>query len=103
MGFGTLGFSGFVAGGGGGGTPGATGKSPVFMDSNDFVNATEWDGANEQGRVITSLNTLQVFANYIPRFLREGTEWERTATGINILIADFDATDLYYDFYIYVS
>lgn len=103
MGVGTLGFTGFVTAGGNGGGGGGTGPTPIKVTSADFAGATEWDGANDAGRVITPADTLQVFANFASRYLDQGTEWERTALGVNILLEGFDAEVFDYTFYISVS
>lgn len=78
-------------------------KSPIRITSDDFANATEWDGVNSDGIEIQPSYTLQVFANFIARYLEEGVEWERTLTGINILLPGFDAQTMDYEFYIDIS
>lgn len=100
---GNYGFSGFVPGAGSSGGGGGGGKTPIRITSSDFVDATNWEGANSAGRIITPANTLQVFANFIPRYLQQDMEWERTEAGINILITGFDAQETYYEFYIDIS
>lgn len=103
---GNYGFSGFLTGTGtgGGGTEGA---NPIRITSADFVDATSWEGANSAGRIITPENNLQVFANYIPRFLYPvpdpAVEWVRTELGFNIVITGFDAQANEYEFYIFIS
>lgn len=98
----------YIISGGGGGVvvppSGVTIVSPIKITGNDFVSATEWQGANSDGITIRSYYTLQVFYNDVQRFLNEGDEWERTSTGINILISGFDAIT-YPDviLYIYIS
>jgi hypothetical protein len=78
--------------------------SPIRITGANFTSATAWDGANSNGITIQSTYTLQVFWNDIPRFL-EPSEWTRTATGITVNIAGFDATTTNIDsvFYIYIS
>jgi hypothetical protein len=44
-----------------------------------------------------------VFSNFIARYLTEGTEWVRTANGINVIMPGFDATTNSYEFYIDIS
>ena len=78
--------------------------SPVPITGSDFANATDWNGAGV-GFSIAPTYTLQVFWNDVNRFLTEGTEWQRTSTGIKILMAGFDATttNIGSTFYIYIS
>ena len=76
--------------------------------SADFVDATNWNGANSYGQPILPNYTLQVFWNDVNRFLEQGTEWVRTTNGIQILnngttITGFDASVNDYVFYIYIS
>ena len=80
-------------------------QSPIYITGADFTDATNWDGVNSAGITVLAAYTLQVFWNDIPRFLIEGTEWTRTATGVTILIAGFDATTTNIDsvFFIYIS
>lgn len=102
--YGTPGFSGFTsAGAGGGGGTGNAPISPIPITSANFVDATNWNGANGSGVVLKPTDVLQVFANYLPLFLTENTDWERTDEGVNILIPGFDATQLEYQFYIFIS
>lgn len=93
--------------GGGGAVAGVSGslvKSPILVLGSDFTSATEWDGANGDGITIQPQYTLQVFWNDVQIFLREGTDWNRTATGIEIIRAGFDAaTNPTYELYIYIS
>ncbi len=78
-------------------------KSPIRITSENFVDATNWEGSNSDGISILPSYTLQVFANFVARYLEEGTEWERTATGINILLSGFDSQTQDYEFYIFIS
>lgn len=77
--------------------------TPIRITSVNFVDATHWNGANSINQPILSSYRLQVFANFIARYLVQGTEWERTASGINILIDGFDALTNEYEFYIDIS
>jgi len=77
--------------------------SPIRITNDDFVDATHWDGQNSLSVSVRSTFKLQVFANFVARFLEEGSEWERTATGIDVLLPGFDATTNQYEFYIYLS
>ena len=77
--------------------------SPLRITQANFATATVWNGQNSLNQPIFSYYKLQVFANFIARYLIEGTEWERTANGINILLEGFDATANEYEFYIDVS
>jgi len=77
--------------------------SPLRITQADFATATQWNGANSINQVIYSSYKLQVFANFIARYLTQGTEWVRTPNGINILLDGFDATVNDYEFYIDIS
>jgi len=77
--------------------------TPIRITQDDFVDATHWNGQNSINQQILSIYSLQVFANFIARYLEQGTEWERTANGINILLPGFDATTTDYEFYIDIS
>jgi hypothetical protein len=77
--------------------------SPIRVVSANFVDATHWGGANSAGQVVLPSYKLQVFANFIARYLTEGTEWERTSSGVNILLDGFDALANDYEFYIDIS
>lgn len=77
--------------------------SPIRITNENFVDATHWNGQNSLGQPILGSYRLQVFANFIARYLTEGTEWERTGTGINILLDGFDAQTNEYEFYIDIS
>lgn len=88
--------------------PGGVGSlinNPIKITGSNFVDATNWDGANSDGVTIQSNYTLQVFYNEINRFLTEGVEWNRTLTGFTITIAGFDATttNLNDIFYVFIS
>jgi len=78
-------------------------KSPIRITSSDFADATNWNGNNSDNISILPTYTLQVFANFVARYLTEGTEWERTSTGINILLSGFDSQTQDYEFYIFIS
>jgi hypothetical protein len=77
--------------------------TPIRITSANFVDSTHWNGANSVGQIVASSYRLQVFANFIARYLVQGTEWERTTSGINILIDGFDALTNEYEFYIDIS
>lgn len=77
--------------------------TPIRITQFDFVDATHWNGQNSLGQPIFGYYRLQVFANFIARYLLEGTEWERTPNGVNILLDGFDATTTDYEFYIDIS
>jgi hypothetical protein len=77
--------------------------TPIRITETDFVSATQWNGANSINQPIYSNYRLQVFANFIARYLLQGTEWVRTPNGINILLPGFDATTNSYEFYIDIS
>ncbi len=85
-------------------TPSVPIKSPIKITGTDFVSATEWEGANSDSISILPSYTLQVFYNDIQRFLDEGSEWNRTSTGVEITLAGFDAiTFPTVILYIYIS
>ena len=77
--------------------------TPIRITQDDFVDATHWNGQNSLSQPILAGYRLQVFANFIARYLLQGTEWERTANGVNILLDGFDATTQEYEFYIDIS
>jgi hypothetical protein len=77
--------------------------TPIRITEADFINATNWNGQNSLNQPILSGYRLQVFANFVARYLSEGTEWERTGSGINVLLPGFDATTEQYEFYIDIS
>jgi len=77
--------------------------SPLRITQVNFATTTAWNGQNSLNQPIFSYYKLQVFANFIARYLVEGTEWERTTNGINILMDGFNATTNEYEFYIDVS
>jgi hypothetical protein len=77
--------------------------SPLRITSEDFFDATHWNGQNSLNQAILGSYRLQVFANFIARYLTEGTEWERTSSGVNILLDGFDALSNEYEFYIDIS
>ena len=84
-------------------TPSGIIKSPIRITSVNFADATNWNGNNSDNITILPSYTLQVFANFVARYLEEGTEWERTATGVNILLSGFDSQTQDYEFYIFIS
>lgn len=84
-------------------TPVVALKSPIRITSANFADATHWDGNNNDGQIILPTYTLQVFGNFIARYLIQGTEWERTANGVVILLEGFDASANEYEFYISIS
>lgn len=84
-------------------TPVVALKSPIRITSTNFADATHWDGDNNDGQTILPTYTLQVFGNFIARYLEKGTEWERTPNGIVVLLPGFDATANNYEFYISIS
>ena len=75
----------------------------IRITSAHFVNATEWNGANSEGVSILPGYSFKVFDNNVNRYLDEGTEWQRTATGIQFLVPDFDSTVNSYTFYIHIN
>jgi hypothetical protein len=77
--------------------------TPIRITQSDFVDATHWNGQNSVNQPILVGYRLQVFANFIARYLLQGTEWERTPNGVNILLDGFDATTQEYEFYIDIS
>lgn len=77
--------------------------SPIRITELDFVDATHWDGQNSINQAIMYNYTLQVFGNFIARYLLQGTEWVRTPNGIEIIMPGFDATTNQYEFYIDIS
>lgn len=79
------------------------GDSLIRIDQDNFYDATHWNGANNEGVVLVPSDKLKVFDNNTNRFLDEGTEWERTSTGIHFLLDDFDATGNEYKFYIHIN
>jgi hypothetical protein len=78
-------------------------KSPIRITSTNFADATNWEGNNSDNIAILASYTLQVFANYVARYLDEGVEWQRTSSGVEILIPGFDAQTNDYEFYIFIS
>jgi hypothetical protein len=81
----------------------ATIITPIRVTELDFVDATHWDGQNSVNQVVLSNYRLQVFGNFIARYLLQGTEWVRTPNGIEIIMPGFDATTNQYEFYIDIS
>jgi hypothetical protein len=77
--------------------------SPIRVTEVDFVNATDWNGQNSVNQAVLSNYRLQVFANFLARYLLQGVEWQRTLQGIQILLPGFDATTNQYEFYIDIS
>lgn len=81
-----------VDGGGGGSispiTPPSTGASvfPIYVIQSDFSTATEYNDTRIVGK------NLMLFYNQINRYLKPGTEWAYTLTGVQILLPGFDAT-----------
>jgi len=67
--------------------------NPIKVKNTDFASATAYDNSIIVGR------NIGIFLNQINRYL-EDEEWQFTATGINILIPDFDATSNVYTFFI---
>jgi hypothetical protein len=77
--------------------------TPIRVIETDFIDATHWAGANSVNQAILPNYRLQVFANFVARYLLQGTEWVRTAAGIQIIMPGFDATVNQYEFYIDIS
>jgi hypothetical protein len=75
----------------------------VNIGCTNFADATNWQGNNSDNIAILSSYTLQVFANFVARYLEEGVEWQRTSSGVEILIPGFDAITNDYEFYIFIS
>lgn len=77
--------------------------TPIRITEFDFVDATNWAGQNSVNQAILPNYRLQVFANFVARYLLQGTEWRRTLAGVEILLPGFDATTQQYEFYIDIS
>jgi len=77
--------------------------TPIRVIETDFIDATHWAGQNSVNQQILPNYRLQVYANFIARYLLQGTEWQRTSSGIQILMPGFDATVNQYEFYIDIS
>jgi hypothetical protein len=77
--------------------------TPIRITEADFVDATNWHGQNSYNQQILPNYRLQVFANFVARYLEPGVEWARTSEGVNILLPGFDATTTAYEFYIDIS
>lgn len=77
--------------------------TPIRITQDDFIDSTHWAGANSVNQAILPNYRLQVFANFVARYLLQGTEWTRTAAGIQIIMPGFDATVNDYEFYIDIS
>jgi len=77
--------------------------TPIRVIETDFIDATNWAGANSVNQAILPNYRLQVFANFVARYLLQGTEWTRTASGIQVIMPGFDATVNDYEFYIDIS
>lgn len=77
--------------------------TPIRITEADFVDATNWHGQNSYNQQILPEYKLQVFANFVARYLEPTVEWERTYQGVNILLPGFDATTTAYEFYIDIS
>ena len=69
----------------------------IRITSINFINATEYDNANIVGR------DIQVFWNDVSRYLIPNTEWQFTATGIQILVDGFNAQTSDYTLFIYIN
>lgn len=72
---------------------GTGGSGPIKVTSVMFADATKYDDASLVGK------SLGIFWNDVNKFL-DDSEWNPTATGIEIVIPDFDATANSYTFYI---
>lgn len=77
--------------------------TPIRITQDDFIDSTNWAGQNSVNQQILPNYRLQVYANFIARYLLQGTEWQRTAAGVQILMPGFDATANDYEFYIDIS
>lgn len=101
-----------ITSGGGSVTPGTPSiiRNPLPITGADFSSALSWTGTNSYNTTILPSYNLQVFWNGLNRYLVEGSEWTRTATGFDIIvngttITAFDATttNLTDQFYISIS
>lgn len=77
--------------------------TPIRITSYDFIDSTHWAGQNSVNQAILPSYRLQVFANFVARYLLQGTEWQRTTTGVQILLPGFDAMVNDYEFYIDIN
>ena len=75
----------------------------IKITGENFISATAWAGSNNEGVGILPSYSLKVFFNDASRYLDEGVDWERTSTGINILMPGFDATTSAFTFYIHIN
>jgi hypothetical protein len=77
--------------------------SPIRITSINFATYNEWNGNNSYNQPILPSYKLQIFANFIARYLIQDVEWVRTTTGVKILLDGFNATTNEYEFYIDIS
>lgn len=77
--------------------------SPLPISSSDFDDSTHWNGRNSLNQTILSTDKIQVFWDDAQVFMEEGTQWERTSLGINIIEPGFDAVANNYRLYIFIS
>lgn len=76
----------------------------IEVASSNFADAIHWNGGNGEGVVVLASYNLKVFSNDWNKYLKEGVDWTRTATGlIMIQPSDFDAMINNYTFYIHIS
>ena len=83
--------------------PVSNGRDLIKITEADFYSAVLWNGKNNEGVLLRSRYSLKVFYNDGNRYLDEGTEWQRTSLGIEILIPGFDATADPFTFYIHIN
>lgn len=73
----------------------------IRITSSDFASSASWTGTNNEGVVILSTYSLKVFYNDLNRFLDEGTEWNRTATGFDLV--GIDTSTGIMTFYVHIN
>lgn len=75
-------------------------KSPIPITGSLFGSSLSWTGVNNDGVNVLSSYFLQVFYNSLNKFITEGIDWTRTATGFDVIPngvnipSDFDALTL---------
>lgn len=84
--------------------------SPIPITGADFASALSWTGTNHNGINVLAAYGIQVFWNSLSRFLQEGYEFTRTATGFDIIVNGVTITafnsqveNLTDQFYIFIS
>lgn len=79
------------------------GRDLIRITQDDFANATQWNGINSENVTIKTAYSFKLFYNDGNRYLDEGTEWQRTSTGFEILMSGFDATANAYTIYVHIN